>query len=138
VLCPGGLLLLRVPAYQWLRGAHDTAVHTRHRYTRSELEAAVRLAGFEVTVATYGNSFLFPLAALKRIGERWLGESPAELAVPAPRVNALFSGVLGLEARLAARWSLPAGLSVLVLARKPAAGEGTGAARRPTTLAMAS
>jgi len=138
VLRPGGLLLLRAPAYQWLRGAHDTAVHTRHRYTRSELAAAVRQAGFDVTVATYGNSFLFPLAALKRIGERWLGESQAEMAVPAPLVNAIFAGVLGLEARLAARWALPAGLSVLVLARKPAAGEEGTAGPRPTSLAMAS
>ena len=123
VLRPGGLLLLRVPAYEWLRGAHDTAVHTRHRYTRSELEAAVQSAGFEVDRRHLRQ--LFPLSAgrLKRIGERWLGESQAEMAVPAPLVNAIFTGVLGLEARLAARWALPAGLSVFVLARKPAAGE---------------
>src|SRR5919197_4541070 len=34
VLKPGGTFLLRVPAHDWLRGAHDRLVHTRHRYTR--------------------------------------------------------------------------------------------------------
>src|SRR6266581_7392228 len=39
VLRPGGLVVLRAPAHDWLRGAHDLAVHTRHRYHRDELAA---------------------------------------------------------------------------------------------------
>src|SRR5438309_3910201 len=31
VLKPAGLLLLRVPAHDWLRGQHDRLVHTLHR-----------------------------------------------------------------------------------------------------------
>src|SRR5262245_27561020 len=38
VLRPGGLMLLKVPALKVLWGAHDEAVHSRHRYTRGELE----------------------------------------------------------------------------------------------------
>ena len=34
VLKPGGHVLLRLPAYAWLRGQHDEQVHTRRRYTR--------------------------------------------------------------------------------------------------------
>ncbi len=37
VMKPGGLLLLRVPALKMLWGAHDEAVHSRHRYTRGEV-----------------------------------------------------------------------------------------------------
>ncbi len=138
VLRPGGLLLLRVPAYNWLQGAHDAAVHTRRRYTRPELEAAVRAAGFTVVAATYGNCFLFPLAAAKRLSERWLGESQAEMMVPMAPINALFAGALGLESRLIARWSLPAGLSVFVLGRKPVHAESMPAARVAPRLAIAS
>jgi SAM-dependent methyltransferase len=120
VLRPGGRLLLRVPAYDWLQGGHDVAVHTRHRYTRTEVLAAVRAAGFGVETATYGNSLLFPLALAKRVSERWRGASQEEMAVPPAPINAALLGVLGLEAHLAPRWPLPFGLSVLVLGRKAA------------------
>src|SRR5918912_636461 len=39
VLKPPGVLLLRVPAHDWLRGAHDRLVHTRHRYAPDEVRA---------------------------------------------------------------------------------------------------
>jgi hypothetical protein len=32
VLRPGGRLLIRLPAYEFLRSKHDRAVHTRRRY----------------------------------------------------------------------------------------------------------
>ena len=118
VLRPGGLLLLRVPAYNWLQGGHDVAVHTRRRYTRGEIVAAVEAEGLTVAAATYGNSLLFPLALAKRVSERWRGPSQEEMAVPSPAVNAALLATLGLEAHLAPRWSLPWGLSVLVLACK--------------------
>ncbi len=37
VLKPGGCLFLRLPAYDWLRGRHDQAIHTAHRFTVPEL-----------------------------------------------------------------------------------------------------
>jgi SAM-dependent methyltransferase len=120
VLRPGGLLLLRLPAYDWLQGGHDAAVHTRHRYTRSEVLAGVRAAGLTVEAATYANCFLFPLALAKRVSERWRGASQEEMAVPPTLANAALLAALGLEAHVAPRWPLPFGLSVVVLARKPA------------------
>jgi SAM-dependent methyltransferase len=118
VLRPGGWLLLRVPAYAWLHGAHDDAVHTRRRYTRGDITGAVRAAGFSVAVATYGNAVLFPLAAAKRLSERWLGPSQAEMSLPPRLVNSAFTIALRAEARVLRRWSLPWGLSALVLGRK--------------------
>ena len=37
VLKPNGILIVKVPAYNWLRGSHDIVVHTKHRYTLEEL-----------------------------------------------------------------------------------------------------
>lgn len=119
VLRPGGCLLLRVPAYDWLQGGHDAAVHTRHRYTSAEVAAGLEAAGFVPLRLTYANGLLLPLAAAKRLGERYVGESQTEMAVPAAPVNGLFRAALGLEARLLQHWSLPAGLSVVAVARKP-------------------
>src|SRR5512143_1703520 len=53
VLRAGGLLLLRVPALRMLWGAHDEAVHSRHRYTRPEVARLLAQAGFDVLRATY-------------------------------------------------------------------------------------
>src|SRR5207237_5248490 len=59
VLRPDGLLLLRVPAHDWLRGEHDRLVHTRHRYTRSEVVNKLSATGFVVDRVSWANSALF-------------------------------------------------------------------------------
>ena len=46
VLRPGGLLLVRVPALKMLWGAHDEAVHSRHRYTRGEVRRLLEGEGW--------------------------------------------------------------------------------------------
>jgi SAM-dependent methyltransferase len=67
VLKPAGLLLLRVPAHDWLRGAHDRLVHTRHRYAPAEVQTKLAQAGFQVEQLAWANSLLFPAAAAKRL-----------------------------------------------------------------------
>lgn len=119
VLKPGGLLLLRVPALRVLWGAHDEAVHSRHRYTRGELVARLRAAGFEVRRASYANFFLFPLLLARRSLDRLLGRHGSDVGfLPAP-VETLFRGLLRLEARIVSRVPLPIGASVVALARRP-------------------
>ncbi|MCS6801398.1 MAG: class I SAM-dependent methyltransferase [Chloroflexota bacterium] len=117
----GGWLLVRVPAYDWLRGAHDRAVHTRHRYTAGELRAKLRETGLEVVRISYLNTTLFPMAAAKRALEWATASSSGESDVKplSPMLNQLFAAILAAEGQ-ALRWAdLPFGLSVLALARKP-------------------
>jgi glycosyltransferase involved in cell wall biosynthesis len=47
-LVPGGRLILLVPAHPALYGAIDRAIHHYRRYTRAEVAAKLRAAGFEV------------------------------------------------------------------------------------------
>jgi SAM-dependent methyltransferase len=118
VLAPGGLLLLRVPALKMLWGAHDEAVHSRHRYTRGEVRRLLEGEGFEVLRLTYANTLLFPVLALRRTLDRLLGRHGSDVGfLPAP-LEWTFRRVLGLEARLVRRVSLPVGASVFALARK--------------------
>jgi SAM-dependent methyltransferase len=120
VLRPGGLLLVRVPALMLLWGAHDEAVHSRHRYTRGELETLLRGAGLELVRSSYANFFLFPLLLARRTLDRLSGRHGSDVGfLPAP-LEWLFRSLLELEARLVARGvSLPVGASVFALARKP-------------------
>lgn len=125
-LRPGGLLLLQLPAFECLRGAHDLAVHTRRRYRRGEVARLLRVAGFVVDTATYRLFALFlPALVWRRVSSR--GARPA--GTPASDVTRLAPGALnGLMARaaqwenrlIAAGWSFPLGTSVFAMARKPA------------------
>jgi SAM-dependent methyltransferase len=121
VLRPGGLLLVRVPALKVLWGAHDAAVHSRHRYTTGEVRALLQGSGLEVVRLSYANTLLFPLLLLRRGLDRLLHRSGSDVGfLPAP-LEWTFRHLLFLEARLLRRLSLPVGASVFALARKPGA-----------------
>ena len=121
VLQPGGWLLLRLPAYNWLRGAHDDVVHTRHRYTRWEMRRKLVTAGFEPTRVTYANTLLLAPAILWRCFQRCIDWRTASDVRQLPAwVNLGLRALLHLERVWLRLFNLPAGLSVLTLARKEA------------------
>ncbi|EKD90097.1 MAG: methyltransferase type 11 [uncultured bacterium] len=70
VLKPNGILLLRVPALESLRGSHDIAVKTRYRYTAYELKHKMLLAGFNTRKISYLNMVLSTILLIKRSTER--------------------------------------------------------------------
>jgi len=118
VLKPGGWLFIREPAYDWMRGAHDIAVGTRHRFTLREMKRLLSEQGFALSRATYVNTLLFAAAAGHRLISRLKGEETSDVK-PAPKLlNSLFESALKLEARLVGRITFPFGLSVIALAQK--------------------
>ena len=119
VLQPGGWLLLRLPAYNWLRGAHDRTVLTRHRYTCGEVSLKLLSTGLRPIRVTYANSLLLLPAVVRRVVQRVIGqEAASDLRLPPRPVNQLLTAVLRAERVWLRRFNLPAGLSVLALARK--------------------
>lgn len=120
VLKEGGILLVNLPAFEFLRGPHDAAVHTRHRYTARELKAKLVSAGYEVLRLTYWNTLLFPLVLAWRRMPRRPGALRSDL-VPLPgAVNGLLKFVLRLERSVFSGFDLPFGSSVFAVARKVA------------------
>ena len=117
VLRPGGQLLVRVPAHDWLRGAHDRHVHTRHRYARGELRQKIESSGLAVQRLTFVGLMLFPLAALKRLIQPE-ADSQTDVTLPVPAVNRTLTAALAAEGLWLRRFNLPIGLSLLALARK--------------------
>lgn len=116
-LISGGIIFINLPAYRWMLSVHDERVHNSRRYSRSEVVAMLKRAGFNAVVATYWNTFLFPLMVLKR---KVLGGEESDVKpFPAP-LEFLFRSVLCLERmllRLGLR--LPFGGSVFAVAVKP-------------------
>ena len=121
VLRPGGRLIVTVPALPSQWSVHDELNAHFRRYTRKGLVAVARRAGFRVDRATYFNSLLLPLAGLERTAVRVLRlpRSPA-VALPPRPINAVLRAVFGLERPILARTDLPIGLSLLLVASRPA------------------
>jgi SAM-dependent methyltransferase len=122
VLKPGGMLLLRLPAHDWLRGEHDRLVHTRHRYAPGEVHRKLSDAGFRVDRLTWANALLFPPAVAKRMLERFSSNGSADaepdLWQPPWPINAALESAVAIEALVIPRGvALPFGLSVLAVAR---------------------
>ncbi|HNP87288.1 MAG: class I SAM-dependent methyltransferase [Chloroflexi bacterium SZAS-1] len=123
VLKPGGRLLIRLPAYEFLRSKHDRAVHTRRRYTSADARALITAGGMIVERCSYVNSLLFPLPLAQRLLEQalpTLEREDSDLTLPRPLVNEALRWPLATEAAWLARGgSFPVGLSILIRARNP-------------------
>jgi SAM-dependent methyltransferase len=125
-LAPGGVLVLNLPAHQWLCSAHDRRVHTRERYSRPLLRARLEAAGFRVVELLHWNSLLFPLMVLQRkVLSRAGTGAPApqdrsDVAPFPPPIEAIFRAVTTAErGMIALGLRFPAGGSLLAVALKP-------------------
>lgn len=123
-----GLLILHVPAFECLRGAHDVAVHTRRRYRRDEVVGLLHSAGFVVKRVSYRLPLCFLPVLLWRCLSRVFarrrnrdGVPVSDLVAPVPVwINQLLAACVKAENRLLCAGSrFPVGTSVIALARKP-------------------
>jgi ubiquinone/menaquinone biosynthesis C-methylase UbiE len=122
VLRAGGRLLIRLPAFEFLRSRHDRKVHTRRRYTSGQVRALLRASGYAVEHCSYINSLLFPLPLVQRLLERALPDGQqggSSLEMPPLLLNEALRWPMAAEAAWLARGrGFPVGLSILCLARK--------------------
>lgn len=120
VLCKNGIVLITVPAFQWLFAPRDLYHHHRRRYHKSELDSLLVKASFNVEYLSYYNFFLFPLAAAQRLISRFFGSRPArDLTLPPPLVNKTLELIFSSERLLMPRVSFPWGLSLISVVRRP-------------------
>lgn len=117
---PGGLILVSVPAFAFLWSRHDEQHHHKRRYTRASLVSVARAAGLEPVSVSYFNTLLFPLVVARRTLGKLFGLKGDDDALPAPWLNRLLGGIFAFERRLVGRVPLPFGVSLLMLARRPA------------------
>lgn len=120
LLLPAGVLLITVPAFPFLWGAHDVAHHHQRRYRAKGLRQLLEATGYEVTTLSYCNTWLFPIAATVRLLRRYFpaGDAGADLSLPPVPINQLLAKLFASERHLL-RAGLPFGVSLVVLAKKP-------------------
>jgi SAM-dependent methyltransferase len=120
---PGGFALITVPAYQALWSVHDEANHHYRRYSRRSLREAALESGWAVARMSSFNSLLLAPAAMVRLGQRRLGTHNGytnDLELGPEWLNDALEQPLRLEAGwMRHGGTLPAGLSLLAVLRKP-------------------
>lgn len=124
LLSDDGVFVATVPAYQWMWSRHDELHHHKRRYTRREFVNVLEDAGLRVVKATYFNAVLLPVAVGVRMTKRALGMKGEDDRMPPPWLNKVLTGLFGAELSWLRRGTLPAGLSILVVARRSAAAYG--------------
>lgn len=120
VLKPGGVLIVKNPAHDWLRGSHDIVIHTKKRYNKQQLKALLEKTKFEIIRLSYVNIFFFPLALIKRLLEAALKSKPSsDVSKVPPMLNKILISIYKFETKWLLHASIPFGLSLFIIARKP-------------------
>jgi SAM-dependent methyltransferase len=115
----GGVVVLTVPAYQFLWSRHDILNEHKRRYTLSELKKKVELSGFQIEKITYFNSLLFiPIAFIRLVNYLLKRESDSDVKIPHPYVNLILRQIFSLESKFIGRVSMPFGVSLACVLRK--------------------
>jgi hypothetical protein len=118
-LRPDGIIVLNLPAFQWMLSDHDIRVHNVRRYTRREAARLLAASGFKPVSVSYWNSLLFPLMVLRRKVMR-SADAGSDVQEYPVTINRLFLGILAFEDRLARIGiRFPFGGSVLAIGMKP-------------------
>ena len=66
VLRPGGIVIINVPAHQWLWSYHDVTVHGRRRYDRRSWSGNFSKRGSNQLSLTHWNALPLPLVIVRR------------------------------------------------------------------------
>ena len=125
LLKPGGTLVVSVPAYQWLYGAHDKTLHHFRRYSLKKLCENLNDAGLELQFSSHFNTLLLPVAIFCRLLERLLEslnfnqQKSLGAGTSGGLLNSMLYTIFIFEQRLLKMCRLPFGLSIVVVGIKP-------------------
>lgn len=123
VLKPGGLLLLNLPAFDCLRGAHDQAVCGARRYNPCHVRSLLESHSLSIEMIHFWNAWLFlPLLLWRHWSRVMPAKKPAgsnsDLRMNLGRLNSLLFGAGVIDAWFCRKFGLPFGTSIFAVARR--------------------
>jgi SAM-dependent methyltransferase len=124
---PRGVVVITVPAFQFLWSGEDYISEHVRRYTRRTLQQRLDAAGFRTLWCSYFNTLLFPVIASVRVTKRLLFPRAMYRSDVVPLghwQNECLAGLFALEGRLLRRITFPMGVSLLAVARPVASESG--------------
>lgn len=117
-----GLLIIMVPAYKFLWSTNDDKTHHKRRYTKTDLTAKAKQAGYLIEKSTYVNTILFPGIASVVLLCKFFKKQIDNLAVSGGAddesfLNKLLYNIWIMEDKLLDNLDLPFGHSVATVLR---------------------
>lgn len=116
LLKPGGIVLVTVPAFEFLWSGEDYVSNHLRRYRKSGLARVFRAAGLEVEKLSYFNTFLFPAQVAVVLWDRIFRPRrmyQTNLRKVSDFVNSLLISILSREAKVLRKMNFPIGWSLL-------------------------
>jgi SAM-dependent methyltransferase len=115
----GGILIVTVPAFQFLWGIQDLVTRHKRRYSRKEILNKLACEKFEVLRSSYFNFFLFfPIFFARRMVHLLGLKIRSENEINFPLMNFLLKAIFSLEPPILKFMSFPFGVSIFCIARK--------------------
>lgn len=119
ILKPGGILILRVPAFNFLYSAHDKYVGTRNRYSKRDLMRKLKKIGFKIKKISYINMLLFFPALFKALLDKFNPKkNKSGVSTIVEPINSFLIFLLSLEIFLLKFINLPLGIGVIAVGEK--------------------
>lgn len=118
MLNKNGILIVTVPAYQFLFSYWDRMLGHKRRYTKHMLIDHAKTAGFTLQTASYFHSYLIPITIVVRIIKTITRSKSSDFVELPKPINALFFSLSQIEQSLLSTMSIPFGLSVVGVFRK--------------------
>jgi SAM-dependent methyltransferase len=117
VLRPDGVLLINVPAFNFLHSQHDEAVMTARRFRKPEIRALLQKSNFRILRLSYWTSLLFPVAvAARTFGGSQIGRDFG--TAHNPFTEWTLKQIMRLELHLLRCVPFPVGVALFAVARK--------------------
>ena len=122
VLKTGGILIIFVPAFQFLWSSHDKINHHYRRYTKSALVKKLADSNFKICRSSYWNMFLFfPIAFIRFIQKMAAHDTKKNIkdtSLINPCLNKVFLFLLKFGHWLLKKIDFLWGVSVFAVAKK--------------------
>jgi SAM-dependent methyltransferase len=115
----GAILVITVPAHDWLWSHHDVVLGHRRRYSRRILCALWKNLPLKEVKFTPVNFFLFPpIAIFRMLKINAFNSGGSDLALPAPLMNTILYKIFSIERFFLRYFFLPFGVSYLAVLKK--------------------
>ncbi|HOX28824.1 MAG TPA: methyltransferase domain-containing protein [bacterium] len=124
ITAPEGGVAISVPAAPEMFGYWDELHEHKRRYSKESLRELVSAAGFKIELLSFSNFFIYaPAKTVRRLkmalsGARGGENVKSDLGITSKPIGVAMSFVYGIERKLILKTGLPAGLSLVCVARK--------------------
>ena len=121
ILKDDGILIVTVPAFQFLWSEHDVAVSHERRYTSASLKRVFDETGYRVIRISYFVSFVFPLVLIYRFLKKFnlRRNNPKANVVSFPKiVDKILQKTIYFENFIIKKMKIPFGVSLICVVKK--------------------